>query len=68
MTPLLNSGIQLVLGYRKKVLGAKLLALRDVDGQWAGCSYFPKGFDFATVKSEGQPWTATTWSLNSLRE
>ena len=48
--------------------GAKLLALQDEDGQWAGGSYFPKGFDFATVKSEGQPWTATTWSLNSLRE
>ncbi len=45
--------------------GAKLLALQDPDGQWAGGAFFPKGFDGA---GEGQPWTATTWSLKSLRE
>lgn len=49
-------------------IAAQLLALQDPDGQWDGGSYFPKGFDFATVESDGQPWTATTWSLNSLRE
>lgn len=48
--------------------GAALLSLQDSDGQWDGGSYFPKNFDFSTVKSQGQPWTATTWSLNSLRE
>ncbi|MBB2989730.1 hypothetical protein FHR72_001193 [Mycolicibacterium iranicum] len=48
--------------------GARLLALQDPDGQWAGGAYFPAGFDFDTVESEGQPWTATTWSLNALRE
>ena len=52
----------------QKGFGAHLLSLQDPDGQWAGGSYFPKGFDFSTVKSNGQPWTATTWSLNSLRE
>jgi hypothetical protein len=45
--------------------GARLLALQDADGQWAGGAFFPADFD----ESEGgQPWTATTWSLNALRE
>ena len=45
--------------------GARLLALQQPDGQWAGGAFFPADFD----RSEGgQPWTATTWSLNSLRE
>jgi len=48
--------------------GARLLALQDPDGQWAGGAYFPRGFTGADHKREGQPWTATTWSLNSLRE
>jgi len=48
--------------------GARLLALQDGTGQWAGGAFFPAGFDFATVEADGQPWTATTWSLNSLRE
>lgn len=46
--------------------GARLLALQDADGQWAGGAYFPAGFDGSA--EQGQPWTATTWSLNSLRE
>jgi hypothetical protein len=51
--------------------GAQLLALQDADGQWAGGAYFPGDFDFAgpeAAEDAGQPWTATTWSLNSLRE
>ncbi len=51
--------------------GARLLALQDPDGQWAGGAYFPKDFDFAgpeAASDAGQPYTATTWSLNSLRE
>ncbi|NUT32497.1 MAG: squalene cyclase [Hamadaea sp.] len=48
--------------------GARLLALQDPDGQWAGGAFFPHGFDFAEQKTEGQPWTATTWSLTALRE
>jgi hypothetical protein len=51
--------------------GAQLLALQDADGQWAGGSYFPAGFDLTgpeAQKGAGQPWTATTWSLNSLRD
>jgi hypothetical protein len=45
--------------------GAALLARQDPDGQWAGGAFFPAGFDGA---EEGQPWTATTWTLNTLRE
>ncbi|MFF1633062.1 squalene cyclase [Leifsonia sp. NPDC058248] len=51
--------------------GARLLALQDPDGQWAGGAYFPKDFDFhgpEAAEGAGQPYTATTWMLNSLRE
>ncbi|NYD79037.1 squalene cyclase [Arthrobacter cupressi] len=47
--------------------GARLLARQDPDGQWAGGAYFPAGHDFES-EEPGQPWTATTWSLNSLRD
>lgn len=50
-------------------MGARLLALQDEDGQWAGGAYFPAGWDFHDEPEEpGQPWTATTWTLNTLRE
>jgi hypothetical protein len=51
--------------------GARLLGLQDPDGQWAGGSYFPAGFDFSgpeAAEDAGQPYTATTWALNDLRE
>lgn len=51
--------------------GARLLAHQDADGQWDGGAYFPGGaafFDSPERDAPGQPWTATTWSLNSLRE
>ena len=51
--------------------GARLLALQDSDGQWAGGAFFPADFDFhgpEAAEGAGQPWTATTWTLNSLRE
>lgn len=44
--------------------GARLLALQDPDGQWAGGAFFPAGFSDA---EKHQPWIATTWSLNALR-
>lgn len=56
---------------RTEGLGAALLARQDPDGQWAGGAYFPKGFDFSGPEASedaGQPWTATTWSLNALRD
>ncbi|QRP43974.1 squalene cyclase [Amycolatopsis sp. FDAARGOS 1241] len=46
--------------------GARLLALQDPDGQWPGGAFFPAGFSGSP--EGGQPWTATTWSLNALRE
>jgi hypothetical protein len=51
--------------------GAALLAHQDADGQWAGGAYFPAEFDGTGPEAEpgaGQPYTATTWSLNALRE
>jgi hypothetical protein len=51
--------------------GARLLELQDPDGQWAGGAYFPKDFDFhgpEAAEGAGQPYTATTWSLNALRD
>lgn len=64
--------------------GAKLLALQDPDGQWAGGAYFPGSSDgpdaaeathdpetteaTEAAGEEGQPWTATTWTLNTLRD
>src|SRR4051812_23579180 len=45
--------------------GARLLALRDGDGQWAGGACFPaSGWD---SKAEGQPWTSTLPTLDLLR-
>jgi hypothetical protein len=51
--------------------GARLIAEQDLDGQWAGGAFFPRGFDFdgpEAAADAGQPWTATTWTLNALRD
>jgi hypothetical protein len=50
---------------RNEGFGARLLACQGGDGMWGGGAFFPKGF---AGEGAGQPWTATTWSLNSLRE
>jgi hypothetical protein len=55
----------------KEGFGAQLLAFQDQDGQWAGGAFFPGDFDFNGPEAQsgtGQPWTATTWTLNTLRE
>jgi hypothetical protein len=44
--------------------GARLLALQGTDGQWDGGTYWPSHDD----DPDGQPWTATTYSLLLLRE
>lgn len=52
-------------------MGARMLALQDADGQWAGGAYFPGDFDWEgpeAAEGAGQPWTATTWTLTTLRE
>ena len=51
--------------------GAELLAHQDADGQWAGGAYFPADFEFdgpEAAEDAGQPYTATTWTLNTLRD
>ncbi|MDJ0351867.1 hypothetical protein [Pseudarthrobacter sp. PH31-O2] len=49
--------------------GARLLALRGADGQWAGGAYFPAAAVGTDVPAAGcQPWTATTYSLLQLRD
>lgn len=50
--------------------GAAMLARQDPDGQWAGGAYFPADHvpDASGPDEPGQPYTATTWSLNALRE
>ena len=52
-------------------MGAELISHQDPDGQWAGGAYFPGDFDWhgpEAADGAGQPWTATTWTLNTLRE
>ena len=46
--------------------GARLLAARDADGQWAGGACFPG--DFRGDFSGGQPWTSTFPTLTLLRD
>jgi hypothetical protein len=58
--------------------GARLLAVEDGDGQWAGGAHFPANFEFPGREAfqgpgkpwlgEGQPWTSTSHSLSLLRE
>ena len=52
--------------------GAKLLSFQDGDGQWAGGAYFPGRPEPRALKRDGddagQPYIATTWALNDLRE
>jgi hypothetical protein len=45
--------------------GARLLALQGDDGQWDGGTYVPSPYDGT---EEGQPWTATAYSLLLLRD
>lgn len=44
--------------------GARLLALEDPDGLWAGGACFPAGY---TGGGPGQPWTATMHTLQTLQ-
>jgi hypothetical protein len=49
--------------------GARILALEDEDGLWAGGALFPArdGQPLPWDRSAGQPWTATAYSLEDLR-
>jgi hypothetical protein len=48
--------------------GARLLALEDPDGQWAGGSFIPSDFPSNEWAQVGQPWTATSFVLTQLHE
>ena len=66
---LTDAPADVVAGERARVAtegwGARLLALRGEDGQWAGGAFFPAGY---RPSGDGQPWTATSWSLGLLRD
>ncbi|SDT32708.1 hypothetical protein [Microlunatus soli] len=47
--------------------GARMLALQDADGTWAGGACFPAG-EHASDLGDGQPWIATLFSLALLQE
>jgi hypothetical protein len=47
--------------------GARLLAAREPDGQWAGGAFFPRE-GWNREAGEGQPWTATEPTLTLLRQ
>jgi hypothetical protein len=46
--------------------GARLLAVEDADGLWAGGACFPGDYDFKN-REPGQPWTATMHTLQTLQ-
>jgi len=48
--------------------GARLFDLQDGDGQWDGGAFVPANFTEQNWGDEGQPWTATCWTLAQLRE
>ena len=50
--------------------GARLLALQGEDGQWAGGALFParRAKTGDGQRTEGQPWTATAYSLVNLHD
>jgi hypothetical protein len=68
MRDLTDQPDQVVASERARVAtegwGARLLALRDPDGQWAGGALFPA----APPSEPGQPWTATQWALLLLKD
>jgi hypothetical protein len=69
---LADAPVELVATERARVAtegwGARLLALQGEDGQWEGGALFPARRAASGEQSVGQPWTATAYSLVSLRE
>ncbi|SDL58665.1 squalene cyclase [Tessaracoccus oleiagri] len=47
--------------------GARLLAVADAEGGWAGGAHFPADYVWGGTE-KGQPWTATSHVLTLLRE
>jgi hypothetical protein len=71
---LADAPAELVAAERARVAtegwGARLLALQGVDGQWAGGALFParRAKSGNGEPPEGQPWTATAYSLVNLHD
>ena len=71
---LADAPAELVAAERARVAtegwGARLLALQGEDGQWAGGALFParRAKSGAGERAEGQPWTATAYSLVNLHD
>lgn len=65
---LLDEPEEVIAADRAKVAdegwGARLLSLRDSDGQWAGGAFWPKD----GPSGPGQPWTATLFTLVQLKD
>ena len=66
---LLHAPAEVIAAERARVAtegwGAKLLALQDEDGQWAGGACFPAQ-SFNWRAEQGQPWTSTLPALQLL--
>jgi hypothetical protein len=71
---LLEAPTEIVTAERARVAtegwGARILALEGEDGLWSGGALFPtrNGKPDPGDRSEGQPWTATAYSLELLRD
>ncbi|HVS06660.1 MAG TPA: hypothetical protein VHK65_10910 [Candidatus Dormibacteraeota bacterium] len=70
---LVDAPTEVVAAERSRVAtegwGARLLALQGEDGQWEGGALFPaRRSESAGAQNEGQPWTATAYSLVMLRD
>jgi len=71
---LTDAPAELVAAERARVAnegwGARLLALQGEDGQWAGGALFParRAKTADGGRAEGQPWTATAYSLVNLHD
>jgi hypothetical protein len=71
---LADAPAELVAAERARVAtegwGARLLALQGADGQWAGGALFPapRARPGNGEQPEGQPWTATAYSLVNLHD
>lgn len=71
---LTDAPLEVVAAERARVAtegwGARLLDLQGDDGQWAGGALFPARWfqEGHSMKVEGQPWTATAFCLQLLRD
>jgi hypothetical protein len=74
LADLLDAPPELVAAERARVTsegwGARLLALQGSDGLWAGGALFPgrDGEPLPWRREDGQPWTATAYSLELLKD